>query len=123
MEINNPQIFDHIKEDNGNTMKCKMIAIGDWDMNAVHLKEVTHGLTWSNIRDIRCWVRNDADNLLCDLQGDQALVGKADGIINLDQSGYPGSVVLQNTIGGYFNTINFDSTSYNRGWVFIWYVE
>jgi len=123
MEIYNPQTLDHVVAYDGESLKCRVLDIGDWDINAVNAVEVTHGLTWSDIRSIQVWIRNDANDFLAQLNADNGLVGCADGIVNLDQGVRPGKVFLQRKIGGYFNNVNYDATSYNRGWVFIWYID
>jgi hypothetical protein len=37
----------------------------------------------------------------------------------------PGIVnyITQNVISGIFDTVNYDSTGYNRGWIFVWYTD
>lgn len=95
----------------------KKIDIGDWDMDFTGTTAVAHGLTSNerktiNIIDII--VRNDADTtyykLLAGYDGTTP-TGVFNGItstfINLGRAPLP----------GFFDSVLFDSTSYNRGWV------
>lgn len=109
-----------VKDQGGGTdLKCKVIDIGDWDMVATSLVTVVHGLTDANIRNVQVFVRNDSgltlevNNLIKDSVGTSA-----------DGSYYitGGAVWLRRVTGGAFDSIFYDETSYNRGWITIWYV-
>jgi len=99
-------------------MKCKVIPIGDWNMDSTTQITVAHGLTLSKIRNVHANIRNDGNDLYMtiNLTFNGAVQGSADT--------YDGtSVILNRLSGGAFDSDTFDSTSYNRGYITIWYEE
>lgn len=102
----------------GVALKQKTFNINDWDMNSEGVKIVAHGLTLANIRGIRVVIRNDSGSNFFDLTS--PLSGGFEGgyISNIDST----DVYLARYNGGYFDSVLFDSTSYNRGWITIDYV-
>jgi trimeric autotransporter adhesin len=100
-----------ISFDAGTTkLACKVVDIGDWNIDADSSKSVAHGLTWTDIRTITFIIRNDADS-------SRYPAPRSDDLsITSIEATY---VILSG--GGPFNATSFDSTSYNRGWVTIWY--
>ena len=118
--IDNVLLKDNgIQTDSGGTdelLRTKVIEIGDWDMNADGSTTVTHGLTLANIRLVTAFIRRD-DNL------------SYFSFINYDAAGVANSniqtlatfVQLTRAASGQFDNTNFDSTSFNRGWVTILY--
>jgi len=103
---------------NGTYMKCKVIPIGDWNMDSTTQITVAHGLTLSKIRNVQANIRNDGDDLYMTIKltFNGAVQGSADT--------YDGtSVILNRLSGGAFDSDTFDSTSYNRGYITIWYEE
>jgi len=96
--------------------KVKIIEIGDWDMDADSAKAVTHGLTVTNIRDVKVMVRSDAGTLYP--------IDYTDGA-NFSSGKWAGgttTITVSRQTGEFFDTTSFDQTSYNRGWVTITYV-
>jgi hypothetical protein len=99
----------------------KIVEIGDWDMTSATLTTVNHGLTdFKKIRDVAVIIRNDPDNIYFNL----GTFGTTAGV----SSGYVGSyqattIGIGRTTGGAFDNSDFNATSYNRGWVYITYVE
>lgn len=93
------------------------INIGDWNMDTIDDINIAHGLSateWKTIRTINVIIRNDLDNNYYSL-GDSA-----EGEI----SGFGATTVdLARTAAGFFDSVNFDSTSYNRGWITITYTK
>jgi hypothetical protein len=77
---------------------------------------VAHGLTYANIRHISALIRNDADTAHLELVG-AGSGGALRGGIHIDSE----NVVLVRVTGGDFDTTDYDSTSYNRGWIYIVY--
>ena len=112
---------DSIKEQGAgaHTMKCKVIDIGDWDMDTDATKNVAHGLStdYKKIRSVRAIIRNDTDVTYYPLDSAGAGGSVAGGIVNIDGT----NIQLIRETGGIFDGVGFTSTSYNRGWVFIWY--
>jgi len=100
------------------TLVEKMVEIGDWNMDANGTVAVAHGLTWTDIRGVSAMIRSDAGTSLFQLQGYDVSTPAGDGYISaIDAS----DVNLARTNGGAFDNINFNATSYNRGWVLITY--
>ena len=102
-------------------LKVKVIEIGDWDMSTatgVSSTTVAHGLTLANIRAISVIIRGDVGlNISKDLN-----------LINGSGTGRNGvradltNITMNRETSGEFDNVNYDATSYNRGWVTIWYV-
>jgi hypothetical protein len=90
------------------------LNIGDWDMDTNATKTVPHGLTFANIRSVKVFIRNDANNTWYDIfsQGGGTIFS-VDGTI----------VTLTRTASGIFDNTSFDVTSYNRGYIEITYVH
>lgn len=98
------------------------ITIGDWDMDATLSVSVAHGL--ADITKIRCIniiIRNDNDTVLSPIDRTDATTfdGVQGGVFGIDTT----EIVIGRKLLGSFDTTNYDSTSYNRGWVTIGYVS
>ena len=105
-------------------LKTKIIEIGDWDMNANDGVSVAHGLSdYTKIISVKAMIRPDAGNNetypLCDVMNNFATDGVEGGILRIDAT----NIDLRRFLGGFFDSVSFDSTSYNRGWVIIKYME
>lgn len=100
----------------GDILKTKVLDIGDWNMDTTVTKNVAHGLTFANIRSIRVLIRNDANT---------ARYSFTD--INVGATTYQAvtadatNISLFRESGGIYDSTNYDSTSYNRGWIIIEY--
>jgi hypothetical protein len=111
-----------IQTDGSNTLKIKVIDIGDWDMDATGSINVAHGLgaSFSNIRSVSVMIRNDS--------GSQIYPFNAG--VNLTDTTPQGTIAqisnpninLARLGTGIFNSTDFDATSYNRGWITITYI-
>jgi hypothetical protein len=115
-----------ILDDNNNYLKCEIIEIGDWDMDATAFLDIAHGLSnFKNIRGIHLIIRDDFDTrYMCSPFCSSG--GTSD--VGIDVSQGSGGITttnirLRRSNGGQFDNLSYDSTSYNRGWVFIWYEE
>lgn len=98
-----------------------VVEIGDWNMDFNESVSFAHGLTYAKIIGAEAIIRNNADNErinLCGLrdipttntgEGGQIIVGST-------------NVTLYRRVDGEFDTPDFNSTSYNRGWVIIKYL-
>lgn len=107
-------------------LQCKVIEIGDWDMNADSGHTVAHGLgaNYKNIRSVYVTIRRDDDaapyyNLMAirDLADASLISG---GVYSYDGT----NIQLYRRTGGNFDGVLFDDfggTQGNRGWVAIWY--
>jgi hypothetical protein len=100
-----------------NELKCKVVEIGDWNMDADDTKNVAHGLTVGNIRMIQVIIRNDGGTSLSPLNYKSADYDYAEGRFYADAT----NVLMGRRATGNFDGVAFDSTSYNRGWITIWY--
>lgn len=98
----------------------KVIEIGDWDMDTTTTVKIAHGL--SNYKKFRGTVdvviRDDSDTYYWRLDSMQASSGSCIGIDSSDST----KIRLDRVNGGIFDTVDFNSTSYNRGWVTIAYI-
>lgn len=102
----------------GTALKQKTLNIDDWNMDSTGVKAVAHGLTLANIRGIRVVIRNDSGSNFFDLTSPQSGGAQGGYIDYID----PTNVNLGRYSAGYFDSILFDSTSYNRGWIIVDYV-
>lgn len=95
------------------------INIGDWDMDTDGTVSVVHSLSateWKTVRDINVMIRNDADVQYFVI--DNKLAGGSETPYRyVDSTNF----VLFRDSGGGFDNVNFDSTSYNRGFISFWY--
>ena len=106
----------------GTVLLEKIIPIGDWNMDSTVFVPIAHGLgaSYKKIRAIDAIIRNDADDRYQSIYriedfGDPLLVNG--GIASWTSI----NIELIRRTGGFFDTPDFDSTSYNRGWVYILY--
>lgn len=106
-------------QEGGNNIKCKVIEIGDWNMDDLSGVFLSHDVTdFKTILAYKAIIRNDVDNQYFPLGF--VFSGTIAGFF----SGISGSTIqLNRTTGGAFDNVSFDSTSYNRGWVTIWYTD
>ena len=94
--------------------------IGDWNMDSTSNIYVyfNHAITYANIRKIDVMIKYDAGteytplNYFYDTTDPSLLNGGIDYITAT-------YVILRRRTGGQFDSANFDSTSYNRGYVLI----
>ena len=109
-----------VETEDSATVKCAVIDIGDWNMNVSgtgsNTVNVVHGLTFGNIRQVYATVRNDDGTLISN-----AVTGST------SNSGSVGGISWDSTnvkivhAGTPYNSADYDSTTYNRGWITIWY--
>jgi hypothetical protein len=99
--------------------KRKIVNIGDWDMVATLAVNVAHGVTASKIRNVSGIVIDDAATYYYPI----ASTGGAT-VLDLFVSYWDATNVgLVRKAGGVFDHTDFDSTSYNRGWVVVEYID
>lgn len=101
----------------------KVYEIGDWNMNSVGAINVAHGLDHKKVLAISLIVRNDADSTryMGAPQGfDDVSSEELDlRIFAIDST----NVQLSRQLNGFFDSVNFETTSYNRGWLIIDYLR
>lgn len=103
-------------------LKKKIIEIGDWNMDASSDKNLPHefGSNLSRIKSVDVLIQADED-----VGGELYQIdarsggGSVSGSVVIDRF----DVTLIRATGGLFDYPWFDSTSYNRGWIVIWYEE
>ena len=110
------------KLDGASRLLSRIIPIGDWDMDADTFVAVSlpSDIDWKSIRSISGVIRNDADT-------ERSITGKIDNATNgtndmavsaIDD----GRIVLIRVTGGDLDNTDYNSTSYNRGWLTLGYV-
>jgi hypothetical protein len=107
----------------GNALQCKVIEIGDWNMDSTTDVNVAHGLsggTYQKIRSISVIIRDDNDVGYYPLM---SVASEANVVGGGATSFGATNIVLTRDTGGVFDAVGFDSTSFNRGWITIWYTE
>jgi len=108
-------------EQGGNNLKCKVIEIGDWNMDIDATKDVAHGIAnQQDVRSVSILIRPDNGVLYDELfpltfsNAGTDVAGKYNvGVTNIE---------MVRTGGDFFDNPNFDATTFNRGWISIWYV-
>jgi len=102
----------NMEHSNGaDVLKFKVITIGDWDMDTDATNDVAHGLDDSIIYNVTATVRNDDDSERHTLNAYN--VGRI--LWNAT------NIRLTRETGAVCDDAAFNATSYNRGWIFIWY--
>lgn len=88
------------------------INIGDWDMDATGSIAINHGIAdYTKIRTINVMIRQNAGTLVVfHAQQNTAAAGAT-------------QITLSREAGGIFDNTNYDSTSYNRGFITITYID
>ena len=107
---------------NHGVLKVKVVEIGDWDMDTDASKVVAHGLAYGTIRSLEVMIRPDVglSSLRPITVGNDGIDGELQGWVdNVSSSG----VAMVRLTGGDFDGATYDETSYNRGWITIFYVD
>lgn len=106
-----------IQTDGVNILKTKIIDIGNWNMDSTASIGVAHGLIYGNIRAVTALIRSDADTTHYDIDyANESGTGDNGSRVNSL------NVVLIRRTGGFFDQVDFDAGSYNRGWITITYI-
>lgn len=109
---------------NAGTIK-KIIPIGFWDMNTTSAVTVAHGLTATelqNVRSINCIIYSDIAGIYsvhtpCDLKSADSSTGVSNGTTAFTTT----DIALARTPGGLFDSAGFEAGDYNRGYITIEY--
>lgn len=99
-------------------LKIKVIDIGDWNMDADATVAVAHGLTLANIRGASAMIRRDDNAGYFDFAATTNTIASAQRAITLDGT----NITLSRQGGGFFDGVDYNLTSYNRGWITVHYV-
>ena len=113
---------DSVVETNASVvMNMKVIDIGDWNMDLTSSLNVLHGSTLSKIRNVNVMVRDDNDTNY------HLLTGQFNYTTAIPEGGIERitttTIWLEREVGGLFDSTLYDATSYNRGWITIWYTD
>lgn len=100
-------------------LQTKIIEIGDWNMDTTPSKTVAHGLTGSHIRGWEIYIRRDADEW-SDSEGLNKFSRFFGGLGLYSRVGNT-DIFMDRDGGSLFDSIVYNATPYNRGWIFIWY--
>lgn len=101
-------------------LRNKIVNIGDWNMDSTGNVDVAHGIgDHTKIREVTVMIRNDTDSQLRPLITNSN-VGVGEGYIDYIDST---NVRLGRITGGVFDNALYDSTSYNRGYIIIKYIN
>lgn len=104
--------------DTTKVLKVKLIEIGDWNMDTTANVSINHGLTLAQIRSVTGVIIRDDSSFyfpIGSVNGGAGLISAGFGSISATQ------VAIFRTTGGDFDTANYDSTGFNRGWITITY--
>lgn len=123
-----PHIYDEeglsgplVKVTSGGAVNIKYIDIGDWDMltaTGTSTVSVAHGLTLAKIRAIQVFIIRDDGTTKRPL--DTATSGSVStGNFIADAT----NIILTRFSGSIFDSTNYDSTSFNRGYIRIEYIN
>ena len=110
-------LFGH--SDGTNHIKTKIINIGDWNMDLNATVTVLHGLTQTNIRQLGGIIRNDDNTQYHSIT---PAYGSAGAVAVNVQYADATTIYLERLTAGTFDSISYDSTTYNRGWIIVTYV-
>ena len=106
----------------------KVIEIGDWNMDSTETVYVTHGIDWTKLRAIcDVMIRDDSGNMYkLDANVEMSTTTKDGGVVLYEtttpQNGLSSTaILLYRVTGGIFDSVSFNATAYNRGWVTIQY--
>lgn len=107
-----------LKVNSTNDTQKNVLTMGDWDMDADPTFSIAHGLTgvlWKTIKKINVIIRNDADTEYIEFSGYQnsSTVPATGNNISWDSV----NILLNRQTSGPFDSTDFDSISYNRGWI------
>ncbi len=107
---------------NSEVLKVKVFELGDWNMVSTAIIEVTHGLGSGfaqKVRSVDVIIRHNTNgqtySLLHQAGTPDDIIGGAIGVID------DTTIDVWRTTTGFFDTSSFDSTSFNRGWLTVWY--
>lgn len=107
----------------GTFLKTKVVSLGDWNMDAtpgISFNTGSLGISsFGNIRNVCAQILDDALMNLTALDFHSAVSSIAPaGDISVSS----GVIALSRTTGSFFDAVEYNATSFNRGFMTIWYV-
>lgn len=110
----------------GPYFKTIILEIGDWDMDSTISVTVAHGLDSTTIVAISVMIIPDADASLPNYRypiqegnGGGAEYDNPQGGVRISDN----LVGIRRRTGGFFDGVDFNATSFNRGWIYVTYME
>ena len=95
----------------------KILELGDWNMDTTDGLNITGIAEFKNIRSYSVIIRNDEDTIYYPMD-----YIHVDGLLQGGYRSFSADLLqLYRRVGGLFDNADFNSTSYNRGWITIWY--
>jgi hypothetical protein len=99
-------------------LNTKIVDIGDWNMDTTASVSVPHGLDSSKIRTVSASIRDDNGVQVGDINLTNSAETTSQGV------SWGGTlIVLARGTNGTFDSTDYDSTSFNRGWITIQYID
>ena len=99
-----------------------VVNIGDWNMDSdgsINISEASLGVDIDDIFDVRVTIQIDGGGNKRPLVSGSS--SSLSGAWVLDSNA--NQLILYRTASGFFDSVQFDQTSFNRGWVVIEYTE
>lgn len=107
---------------NGKALLPKVIDIGDWNMDSTQSVDIAHGISdHTKIRAVSAVIRKDDETDHYVLGGIKLSTLPEEASTAWISYYDSTNVGLYRTTGGFFDSAVFDATSFNRGWITIWY--
>lgn len=112
--------IENVLDSFGATLTTVIVDIGDWNMDASGSVSVAHGIAdYSKIRTVDVMIIPDAATTLIPLVIGSSPAGATAGYIGQITST---NIILFRVAGASFDSVDYDSTSFNRGYITIQYV-
>lgn len=105
---------------NNRFMKYAVINIGDWDMDTDQTKIVAHGIAdYKKIRTVEAIIRDDTDVVYNNINVGNPSGISGGGVTTITTT----DIYLARVAGEIFDSASYNSTSFNRGYITIGYIE
>jgi len=102
----------------GRTTQEKVIQIGDWNMDTTSTVSIAHGVSGTKIRSVGITIIKDNGTEYFTLNQDYGFTAIDDGNYSWDNT----NIILNRFSTGFFDSTDFNSTSFNRGFITIKYI-
>jgi hypothetical protein len=110
--------YSSVKEINDNLLNEKVLDIGTWNILSTNQRVMAHGVDASKIVNVSVIIRNDAGTRYL-FNSYESAGNDLNGNILIGST----NITLDANIGGFFDSSNFQSTSFSRGWVYMKYMD
>ena len=104
-----------------NQERTEIVELGDWNMVTTTNIDIAHGLAYSDIISAKVFIRNNDDTARDNINtGVDATDTTPQGYVGTTDST---NINIVRLTGGKFDDPAYNSTSYNRGWLVITYIN